>query len=169
METKDWIIMFVPIVVNGVGLFVFQQLIMHKFKQIEKKTNYRQEILKEFLHLLKEFYETFRVIRNTGESTSQKKMDFATSWNLATEHIQKVLIYYDSHKATLNSLEKTHNKCIDKYQHMIDVLRDETIVKDGGYIITEKCGKDFHDAYWEMDRLIKEYLAECEKQILQFR
>lgn len=169
METKDWIIMLVPIAVNGVGLFVLQQLIMHKLKQTERKTDYRQEILKEFLHLLKEFYERFRVIRNTGQSTSQNEIDFSTAWNVATEQIQKVQIYYDTHKTALISLERTYTRCIDQYQRMINVLRNETISHNGRFIITEKCNKDFSDEYWEMDKLIKECLAECEKQILQFK
>lgn len=169
METKDWIIMLVPIIVNGVVLFVFQQSITYRVNQMVKKMDYRQEIYKEFLSLLKDFYEKFRMIRDWGQPRSQGKVEFSTAWNMATEQMQKVLIYYDTHKTTLISLEKPYNSCINKYQCMINVLRDETISQDGGYIVTEKCSVDFCNEYWEMDKLIKEFLDQCEKQIIDMR
>lgn len=169
METKDWIIMLVPIAINGICLYIFQQILIHKFKKMEKKTDYRQEILREFLRLLQDFYEKFRIIRNVDQSAPQNDIDFSSAWNMSSAQIQKVLIYYDTHQAALISLEKPYNTCIHKYQHMIDVLRDGTIPLNEGLMLTEQCRKDFCDRYWEMDKLIKDCLAQCEKQILQFR
>lgn len=169
METKDWIIMLVPIVINGICMFVFQQILVHKFKKMEKKIIYRQEILREFLVLLQEFYEKFIAIRNVEQPSSQNDIDLSTAWNIATEQIQKVIIYHDTHQAALISIEKIYNSCINKYQRMIDVLRNETIPIDGGIMLTDESRRDFCDEYWDMDKLIKECLVQCEKQILLCR
>lgn len=169
METKDWIIMLVPIAINGICLFIFQQAIMHRFKRMEKKSDYRQEILCEFLCLLQDFYEKFRIMRNIDQAPGPTNIDFSSAWNLATKQIQKVLIYYDTHKAALANLEKPYSACIDKYQRLIDILKDGTIPCNGGRMLTEQCSKDFCDEYWKMDGLIKDCLTQCEKQILQFK
>lgn len=169
METKDWIIMLVPIIVNGAVLFFFQQSVTYRVNQLVKKMDYRQEIYKEFLNLLKDFYEKFRMIRDWGQPTSQGKVEFSTAWNMATEQIQKVLIYYDTHKTTLNRLEKSYSSCIEKYQCMINILKDETISRGEEYIVTEKCSIDFCNEYWEMDKAIKECLDQCEKHIVDMR
>lgn len=169
METKDWIIMLVPIVINGVCLFAFQQMITQKIKKMEKKTDYTQEILREFLCLLKDFYEKFRTIRNMNQSIQENDINFSVAWNSTAEQIQKVLVFYDAHQTALINLSESYSACINKYQQMIDVLKDETIHSDEGYILTDQSRIHFCDRYWEMDTLIKECLAQCEKQILQFK
>lgn len=169
MELKDWIIMLVPIILNGVCLFIFQLLFKRKFEKMEKKTEYRHVILKEFLEILKNFYEKFWTIRNADQDISCGGADFSDSWNTATNQIQNILMYYDTHKAALNDMEEHFTTCIHQYQVLIDILKQGRIPCDDGYLLTDKCKKDFCDEYWKMDTLIKDCLKECEQQILQFK
>lgn len=169
MEFKDWIIMLVPILLNGICLFIFQQIIQHKFSKMEKKTEYRQVVLREFLQMLKAFYEKFWTIRNSNQKEMYGDFDFSNSWNAATGQIQDVIMYYDTHKAALCIVEEFYEKCIHQYQILIDVLKEGAIQYKGGYQLTKKCRKDFSDEYWKMDTLIKDCLKQCEQQILKFK
>lgn len=169
METKDWIVMLVPIAINGICLFIFQQILKRKFSRMEKKTEYRQVVLREFLQILKTFYEKFWVIRNSDQKVSCGGADFSESWNAAAGQIRDVLMYHDTHKTALSSMEEIYENCIHQYQVLIDTLRDGTIPHEGVYQLTDECRIAFCDEYWKMDALIKECLKKCEQQILQFK
>ena len=119
METKDWIVMIVPIVINGICLFAFQMILKRKFNRIEKATEYRQGIQREFLLMLKDFYEKFWVIRNSDKDVSCGGADFSESWNAATEKIQNILLYYDAHNAVLIGINTYYEECIHQYQILI--------------------------------------------------
>ena len=169
METKDWIILLVPIAINGICLFIFQQMIKQKFSKMEKKTEYRQAVLREFLQMLKDFYESFWVIRNSDQEVSCNGSFFSDSWNSATKQIQSLLMYYDTHKASLTCMNVVFEKCIHQYQVLIDTLKQGAIPHKDGYQLTDKCKVDFCDEYWKMELLIKDCLTQCEQQILQFK
>ena len=169
MEAKDWIVMLVPIAVNGICLFVFQLILKSKFHRLEKATEYRQSIQREFLSKLKDFYEKFWVIRNSDKDVSCGGAGFSESWNAATGEIQKLLLYYDAHKAALVGISASYDKCIHQYQILIDTLKEGAIPCEEGYQLTDKCKSDFCDEYWKMDSLIKDCLKRCERQILQYR
>ena len=45
METKDWILLGVPILANGIIVFIFQKFITIKLERLTKKSNIRDEII----------------------------------------------------------------------------------------------------------------------------
>lgn len=169
METKDWIIMIVPIVVNGICVFIFQQIIKHKFSRMEKRTEYRQIILREFLQMLKDYNEKFWCIRNSDQEVLFGGSDFSDLWNAAAEQIKDVFMYHNAHKAALCGIEEVYEKCIQQYEKLIDILKQGAILHEDGYHLTDKCRKDFSHEYLKMDILIKDCLKQCEQQILQFK
>ena len=169
MEVKDWIVMLVPIAVNGVFLFAFQLALKNKFARLEKATEYRQDVQREFLQKLKEFYEKFWSIRNSDKDVSCGGADFSESWNSATKQIQDILLFYDVHKTALVDISILYEKCINQYQILIDTLEQGAIPCGEGFQLTDKCRIDFCNEYWKMDILIKEFLKQCEQQILQYK
>jgi len=169
MEIKDWVIMLVPIAINGICLFIFQQIVKRRFSRMEKATEYRQGVLKEFLGMLKEFYEKFWTIRNSDNAGACGDSDFSDSWNATRRYIQDILMYYSTHRMALISMNAVFEKCIDQYQVLIDTLQQGAILYEEGYQLTEKCRAEFSEEYWKMDALIKDFLKQCEQQILQYK
>lgn len=60
METKDWILLGVPILANGIIVFIFQKFITIKLERLTKKSNIRDEIIILFgkITVLKRSYDT---------------------------------------------------------------------------------------------------------------
>lgn len=52
MTTKDWMLLIVPIVSNGILIFVYQAIIKRKFDKIKMIDNRKKEIVENFLELL---------------------------------------------------------------------------------------------------------------------
>lgn len=52
MTLKDWLLLLVPIIFNGIIIFIAQFILNRKFKRIEKSDNRRNDIIEEFLDML---------------------------------------------------------------------------------------------------------------------
>ncbi len=48
MECKDWIILVVPIICNGIIIFVFQKILSKKIERQSKRQDIRDDVLKKF-------------------------------------------------------------------------------------------------------------------------
>ena len=48
MECKDWIILLVPIICNGIIVFVFQKILSRKIERQSKRQDIRDDVLKKF-------------------------------------------------------------------------------------------------------------------------
>lgn len=62
MEHKDWILLFVPIVANGIILYFVQMYFQSKIKSNEHKTEVRQKVNSEFFELLLDSKFKFRTL-----------------------------------------------------------------------------------------------------------
>ncbi|MBE6816018.1 MAG: hypothetical protein E7522_11300 [Ruminococcaceae bacterium] len=166
METKDWIIMLVPILINGVFLFVFQQVMTQKIKKTEKKTDYRQGVLTEFLSLMQSVYDN---IKNIAWALKPNSDDFAEHWNSFVLQIQNINSFYNTHKPTLSSLEKPYEKCIEGYKRLDWILSKYVAENNGSEIFRAQVSEEFSAVYYELEELLKKCLSECEEEILKFK
>ncbi len=57
MTTKDWMLLIVPIICNGIFIFIFQTLIKRKFDKIVKIEEREKEIVNTFLQMLQDSIE----------------------------------------------------------------------------------------------------------------
>lgn len=57
MTTKDWMLLIVPIISNGIFIFIFQTLIKRKFDKIVKVEERQKEIVNTFLQMLQDSIE----------------------------------------------------------------------------------------------------------------
>ena len=55
MELKDWVQLFVPIIANGLLLFIVQQLLSKRIDGIEKRQSLRDTIVLEFWNKIQRF------------------------------------------------------------------------------------------------------------------
>ena len=59
MSTKDWIVLLVPIICNGIIVFAFQKILSKKIERYNKRQDIRDDILKQFWNKLQELNDTF--------------------------------------------------------------------------------------------------------------
>ena len=59
MEAKDWILLFVPIVVNGFIIYIFQKIVSTKFERLNKKQGLRDEAILLFWRKLQNLNTVF--------------------------------------------------------------------------------------------------------------
>ena len=168
METKDWIVLLVPIVINGICLFIFQQMINRRIKRMEMKTDYRHEILKGFLTILQDTYQIYnKLIRAKPESVSGID-DFANIWNSTHEQMQSMVVYFNTHRAVLINLEDYYDSCVDEFHGLIDILSEGVSPDDQDFYYSVELIHSFTDRYILLDNLLRELLVQCEKELLRF-
>lgn len=163
MEIKDWLVLTIPIVCNGIILFLFQQFYLSKAKKSERLSTYKQDVLKQFLSYLQEFYALLRNISKI-DSRSGQEYTFASLWNPTTELMQTLIVFADTHPVTIGETKLGFQKCVDKWQFIIDLLYNDAI--SNKFQISKKCAEVFSREYIEMNNLIKECMAACEREIL---
>ena len=59
MEWKDWILLVVPIVMNGIILYIFQVLINKKIERKNKRNEVRDEIYLTFIKIIRDLNSCF--------------------------------------------------------------------------------------------------------------
>jgi hypothetical protein len=57
MTKKDWMLLIIPIISNGIFIFIFQTLIKRRFDKIVKIEDREKEIVNTFLQMLQESIE----------------------------------------------------------------------------------------------------------------
>lgn len=164
MESKDWIILLVPIFAEGLFFFLIQNYINTKFKQIEMRKNHQKEVLHQFHVLLQDFYTAYLGIQAIDERRSGRNVSFHEVWNPAQAKIDKLIIFHAANPCAIKKLDKDFAECISKWQYISSVLYESRINNNGK--ISAKCAVIFSQEYSKLDVLIKECLEECERQIM---
>ena len=97
METKDWIVMIVPIVANGILIYIIQSIFQSKLKHNEHKNEVKRKINAELFSLLLETKRNFRALGHClldhPENTELINQNLA-KYNLG---IRNLLDYYNDY------------------------------------------------------------------------
>lgn len=165
MEFKDWMVLFIPIVFNGLFLFIFQQIILSNQRRATRKNDYQHDVMKQFLEMLQKFYTLFRIIPSVDPKRSGKVVDFSEVWNPTTSLMQDLKVFYDTHPVTTRNVSEQFEKCMIKWDKMTDLLFESRTTNDNK--ISEDASIQFCSEYEIMDTLIKECLKQCEEEILK--
>ena len=164
MELKDWLVIIIPIASNGIILFLFQQLFLAKAKKLERTNTYKQDVLKDFLSQLQEFYRLLRDISKISDRSGQEHT-FASLWNPAANFMQTLIVFADTHPITNNNTKLGFKACRDKWQVITDLLYEDT--KKNPSSISRECVRLFGREYLQLNELVKKCMAACEKEILE--
>lgn len=110
MEAKDWIILIVPILINGTVLFIFQKIYSSKLRTIELRQDYRIETIREFHTIIKEAHLAVNDVLMTasrGENGNEVV-------NILHTKISELVKYYRSNINVLNKVDDKIKGVIDK-------------------------------------------------------
>lgn len=165
METKDWITLFVPIISNGLLLFIFQHIYEKRSKRNENRRDYQKDILQQFHILLQDFYTAYLEIRDIDETISGKNVSFSEVWNPAAEKIEQLIVFHTSNPSAISKVDNAFAKCVEKWQYINGLLYESAINHNGK--ISAECAAKFSFEYEQMDKLIKTCLKECGDKLLK--
>lgn len=162
MELKDWVTLFVPILFNGIILFGFQQVFLCRNKKTEQLNTYKRDVYMQFIELLQEFYSRWRDI--TDLNWSDQEYAFASLWNPVQAMVDQLVVFIDTHPVTIGSAKVSFTECMDEFDAISDLLRNDLINNDAR--ISQASAEEFCRRYEIVIQKTKDSLAVCENEIL---
>lgn len=118
MEIKDWVLLLLPILFNGIIIYFIQAYFQTKLKRDEHKHEIKRKISSEFFSLLLEVKNNFRRL---GYHLQEKPNDtelFEVYLSEFNHSIRKSLDYYGDYKLYLNDFSSeimTLNSTFEEY------------------------------------------------------
>lgn len=120
VDTKDWILLFVPIIVNGVLLFVFQKAISAKFDRQAKKSDLSLSVLAGFRdHIIAAI-----VAMNNLQSAANQGGDGSDEMSAYVDKIQELCKYYFAYKTVLSNYENEIVELVDSLNICINIINN---------------------------------------------
>lgn len=110
METKDWILLILPIIANGIMVFTFQKVITIKIEKFNKKSSIRDEVIILFwkkLQCLNEVFIQTNISVRTSPNTLAKELEKIKN------SVFEIVQYYDTNKYDLKIYSDEY-KCWEK-------------------------------------------------------
>lgn len=106
MECKDWIGLLVPIICNGILIFVFQKILSRKIERQSKRQDIRDDVLKRFWNKLQELNDTFV---QTNIAVMRDPKVAGNSLDIFQSVILDIIQYYDTNEFDLKVFSEEFN------------------------------------------------------------
>lgn len=103
MEQKDWILLFIPIIFNGILIFIFQKIIIVALEKMNQRDAIRNDVCKDFWNQLRKINECF-IQANIDIQKNAKPVNECLE--VIEEHILGIIKYYDCNEFDLRFLWK---------------------------------------------------------------
>lgn len=137
METKDWILLILPIIANGVMVFFFQKVITIKLDRINKKSNIRDEVIILFWKKLQSLNETFIQANIVTKANPNKLMEELEKIRIS---VIEIIQYYDTNKYDLNICSSEY-KCWEESWNKFT----KTLIEFSDSKLTNKMGVELQN------------------------
>lgn len=163
MSTKDWILLIIPLVGNGIIFFVLQQLILNHYKRKQEKLAYQDRVIEKFMAHLEDFLSTFHGLRKAYVDPFDR-VPFSSVWNPTSEKMQYLVNYYERNQVVLEKIRPTFQLICDQWDEMVNLVAEYKLAErtmDPEFI------NNFNSKCINLHGLIKQCLLESEKQFLR--
>lgn len=119
MEIKDWLLLIVPIVSNGIILYFFQRC-------FEKRQDLRNDVIKVFWNKLQELNDAFIQANIETMKTEELEKSKIVNKNLMIiqEFILELIKYYDTNQYDLKVFAIFFNDLQKKWQDFQDTCNE---------------------------------------------
>ena len=117
METKDWIIILLPIVVNGILLFIFQLLTKEHIRQNERKKLFKNELLSNLYEKIQDL-ETGEFYYRSSDAFTLPSKDRIDRENKLMDDL---IIYYRGNYFEFRKYEKYIDALDDLWKESISI------------------------------------------------
>lgn len=112
MTTKDWILLSVPILLNGFIIYIIQSYFMERIDKNAKIKESRYILIEEFQKELNKVYESCKDFSHTATRPSTLPLD--TAWNDEMISVRLLHTYYKTHKDILPKYAETVEKMLNE-------------------------------------------------------
>lgn len=120
MEAKDWILLFVPIVVNGFIIYIFQKIVSTKFERLNKKQGLRDEAILLFWRKLQNLNTVF-IQANVSANESPNNLN--TGLMEMRNNMLDIIEYYDTNIYDLGDFKDEYNCLNTSWNDFVTVLQ----------------------------------------------
>ena len=120
MTTKEWIVLFLPIIVNGVMLFIFQKIIVNKFRLLQLKDDMKIEVIKDYRKLIVRGVEDVENVIHSINRDLPESGNFIMELN---ESIALIVNFYENYPNILVKSEILSNQLKNSANTWADILR----------------------------------------------
>ena len=159
VEVKDWIVLFVPIVCNGIFLFLFQFYLKRYF---EKRDRVRSERVKTFQGL----YTRTESAQTAMYALLHQKQDdnFTNLFNCVAEQIHQLKRFYDANEPQLEMFN-ANLQGIFSIWDMITTLMQDIVRNHNGRVPLEanlQISRDINRIY----EILTTILQQCHQKMI---
>lgn len=120
MEKKDWILLLVPIIINGGILYWFQLYISEKIKKAGARKEIVKKIYEDYLSLVDKALKSFRIaLKVYVNSKGNKREELEVSNNAVSQlrdDIRELLFYYEDYTYVIGNVEELDCKYKELYE-----------------------------------------------------
>lgn len=103
MEIKDWVLLLVPILANGIIIWLFQKIFESKFERMSKRSSFRDDVIMCFYQKVQNLNDT---MIQMNVSVTSNPDSVSVELNKTHMEVLKIFKYYDSNKYDLDVFEK---------------------------------------------------------------
>lgn len=106
MEIKDWILLLLPIMCNGIFIFLFQKILTTKLEHQNKRKNLRDEVYIKFWNKLQGLNDTFIQINIASQ---QNPEIISNSLAIIQKVVFDIIQFYDTNKYDLEDVSQNYD------------------------------------------------------------
>jgi len=128
MNTKDWMILFIPIACNGLIIWFFQLHIKRFYERRDKVLDNRKNIVKELNYNLINLQKALYYL---GKNSDNEDHDGTKAFNEVTTEIQTLKLFYDANQTVLMNFSDDLQKCFLFWNQASDLIRIAVLGNDG--------------------------------------
>lgn len=164
MDIGEIFLLIITILGDGVLLFLFQQTYSSKIKTVEKNNNYKEEVLKDFLSKLQEYYIACLNIQLMDPTITEEEHSFYEVWNLISEKHFNLGVFANTHPVAINQESLNFNKCLEIMEQINQILLYQRL--NNNDMMTEDAINKFGELFNNLIQSIVKCMSRCEEEIL---
>ncbi len=161
MTRKDWVLLLVPIAMNGVLVYLFQYIVSRQFEKKSRKQQNQYRLLEEFQLLLSTLYDS---CKSFADSLSERYGNrVADAFNQEILSYKQLNLYYRTHKELL--LE--YSAAMKEIETEAEIIHKEMmrIATEHGAQITRETIVPTAESHNKLVTVLIQTINRCEKEI----
>lgn len=157
MSTKDWVILILPIFLNGIFLFIFQKILAGKIDHINERNSIRNKVLILFWEKSKRFNDTLiRSNINIQQGNSCLNIELQK----IEDEIVLLFQYYDTNSYDLDVVKNEYDALRTSWNKFVEVLKKY----HGNEMLTKDMQMDLGNKLQAVKDNTKELIKACRDQ-----
>ena len=120
MKTKDWILLIVPILSNGLLIYILQLTISRKMERLDKRNKLRDDVFLTFWGKLQKLNDVFI---ETNMNTQKKPETLGAGLEEINDSVLDIIQFYDRSLFDLEIISLEYNDWINSWNQFVSTLK----------------------------------------------